>query len=393
MTDISLWSDNPGDAGFDPNRLARVRAVLERGVANGDFPGAVGLVARHGKVVFWEAVGERMVAPERRPMEKDTIFDLASVTKAVATGTAIMLLVERGLIHLEDRVQSIIPGYQGRWKADTTVRHLLTHTSGLPLKPELHHDYGTPELLWQAIYDMPLLWPPGQDVFYTCLGYHLLGNIVEKVTGLSLDSLLHENVFGPLAMNDTGYQPLPDKQERAAATELCKWRRRLIWGEVHDENCAVLGGISGNAGLFSTAWDLAIFGTMLLREGDFNGARILGPLTVREMLKNQTPGLPVARGLGWALGLEAFGDILRPLSVGHTGWTGTSLCLCPGLDLVAILLTNRVHPGRENNKIDRARILFHNAVAGALIGGLQALEPARQRQTCSLSRNRDGGDR
>lgn len=358
---------DPESVGISGARLKLVSQVLGRGVEEGAFPGAVGLVARYGKVVYWQAVGDRMVEPERRPMERSTVFDLSSVTKVVATTTATMLLVERGLLHLEERVRRIIPEYRGRWKADTTIRHLLTHTSGLPLKPELHHDYGRPELLWQAIHTMPLLWPPGQAFLYTCLGYHLLGDIVERVAGEPLDRFLRRELFVPLGMTDTGYRLGPETRDRCAATEFCKWRGRVICGEVHDENCSVLGGVSGNAGLFSTVGDLAIFGTMMLNEGEYSGIRVFSPLTVREMFRNHTPQLPAARGLGWALGLEVFGDFLRPLSAGHTGWTGTSICLCPSIGLVAILLTNRVHPSREDDKIDDARIQFHNAVAGSVV--------------------------
>lgn len=321
---------------------------------------------RYGVVALYEALGEAMTTPERRPMRRDSIFDLASLTKAVATATAIMSLVEQGHLRLNDPIESFLPQFRGPWKSEVTIWHLLTHTSGLPLKPELHHDYPEPAQLRSAIYNMPLLAPPGQAFNYTCLGFHLLADVVERVSAVTLDTFLHNNVFGPLKMEDTGFRPPAEKRERIVATEHCRWRGQVMWGTVHDENCDVLGGVSGNAGLFSTAWDLAIFAQMMLNQGEYAGRRILSPLTVQAMFKNHTPQLNASRGLGWALQMPEFGDLLGPLSIGHTGFTGTSLCLCPSLDLAVILLTNRVHPSRENNKIDCLRPLFHNAIAGAV---------------------------
>ena len=352
--------------GMAQRRLDWPRAVLERAVEEGAFPGYVALVMWRGETVLQVAGGQAEIEPNPRPMRQDTIFDLASVTKVVAGSAAAHLAIERGYLSLDDRVQDWLPEYQGLGKSDTLIWHLMTHTSGLPLVPELHHDFSTAAELRQAIFRQTLLAAPGTHYQYTCLGYHLLADIIEKAVGRPVDRFLHDELYGPLGMNDTLFRPEGEKVERCAATEFCKWRGRVIRGEVHDENCYVLGGVSLNAGLFSTAADVARYGQMLLNDGELDGVRIFSPSTVQAMFRNRTPHLAVSRSAGWGISLPEFGDIIGPGSLGHTGFTGTSILLRPDLGLLVVLLTNRVHPSRWNYQIDGVRRRFHNAVGAAL---------------------------
>lgn len=355
-----------GEATAGSDSLDALAALLKRAVNEGEAPGAVALVARQGRVLFHQAFGAAQLIPEREPMRLDTVFDLASLTKVVATAPAVMLLVEEGRIRLQDRVALHLPEFAGEGKEQVEIRHLLTHCSGLPAWGKFYEIGTTPAERMAAIAATPLENPVGARFVYSDLGFILLGEIVRRVSGLSLEEFTRERLFGPLGMNDTRFCPPPEWAPRCAATEV--YDGVPVRGTVHDENAASLGGVAGHAGLFSTAADLAIYCQMLLNGGEYGGARVLSPLTVRAMLSPQSPCTGGARGFGFDLHsayASIRGDLLPTGSAGHSGFTGTSLWLDQELGLFIILLANAVHPDRGRSVI-RLRSRVCNVVAASL---------------------------
>lgn len=369
-----LMCGNPGDVGIAKERLQAVDIVIQSALAEGLFPGAVVLIARKGKVVKHSSYGLAMEVPEVREMTKTTIFDLASLTKVVVTVPLTLMLMERGAWHLRDPIERFLPQFKA---PGVTLWHLLTHTSGLPAWANLFHRGVGKERVSQELFDYkwPIITPicePGKWVIYSDLGYILLGRAIEEVAERSLDVLARDWVFIPLGMHDTFFNPLQMLGSRMAATEDDPDRGGVLVGVVHDENAWAMGGVSGHAGLFSTAWDLALFAQMILNEGSYGGKRFLSPASIRLMTSPQTEGLNERRGLGWLLqGNETLsaGDLLSDRAFGHTGFTGTSLWIDPLYELIIIFLTNRVHPKREQTQeeMHRVRALVHNTVVGALI--------------------------
>ena len=344
----------------------RALDVVREAVDEGAFPGAVALIGRGDRILAQGAFGYAMIVPEEREMREDTMFDLASLTKPIATATSIMILVDRGMIRLDDKVTLFIPDFGKNGKENITVRQLLTHTSGLPASESFYRSCSTYNEVIDAVCNVSLEYGTGEGYIYSDLGYMTLGEIVHRISGKTLDVFAKENIFEPLGMKNTMFNP--EKKDRCAATELCPWRERVMVGEVHDENAYAMGGVSGHAGLFSTARDLCVFAQMMLNNGQYRGKRILSSSAVREMTRDQTGGKG-DYGFGWMTKSEAFssaGDLLSKRSYGHTGFTGTSIWIDPESELVVILLTNRVHPTRENNAHIRVRALFANAAAGAL---------------------------
>ena len=364
-----LPSEKPEKHGFDPERLALVNRLVQRLVEVGCFPGAVLLVARRGRVAHFKACGYAQLYPERRPMTPDAVFDLASLTKVVATTPIVLRLAEMGELSLDDPVSLYFPAFSDGSKKRVTIWHLLTHTSGLPAYAPLYSLLGRKEEAYGYIAGLNLEYEPGTKVVYSDLGFILLGRIAELVADKPLDELARKLVFEPLGMRETAFNPPPELRERAAATEYCRLRRRIPKGEVHDENTWFMGGVAGHAGLFSTARDLALYAQMWLGMGALGGARVLSPATVELATRNHTQGLNECRGLGWALNCRpcSCGDLMSPRAYGHTGFTGISLWIDPTYELFVILLTNRVHPTRENQCLLRARRLIHNAVIASLV--------------------------
>lgn len=363
-----LQDVQPQDVGMSPERLNWAMGVIERAVGK-DFPGAVIIVGRKGGIVAHRAFGQAQVQPDRRPMEPDTLFDLASVSK-LFTATATMILVERGYLRLDDKVSTFIPDFGQAKKDAIRVRHLLTHTSGLPAWDALYRKVKTKQEMYSAIHKIAPASTPGTKYEYSDLGFIILGELIERVGGVPLDEFMRKEIWGPLGMTSTMYNPTGPWKEKAAATEKDNvYRKRLIVGEVHDENAAAMGGVAGHAGVFSTARDLAAFAQMFLNYGVYNGARILSPATVILMTAWQ-PGVPGERqGLGWYLKTWEYssgGDLFSMSSYGHTGFTGTSLWIDPVNRLFSILLTNRVHPTRNNSGIIQVRPHYHNPVAAAI---------------------------
>lgn len=395
---------DPAAAGFDPARLRRAEAVLAQGVADGAFPAAVALVARRGHIALHAAYGAA-------PTGSATIFDLASLTKVVACLPAILLLLEAGRLSLDEPVATFVPEFAAddqAARASVSLRHLLTHTSGLPAWLPLYADCADPDAVIARVCRTPLDAPPGTRVVYSDLGFILLGEIVCRISGQPLNRFTRDRLFTSLDMADTGYLPDPARRERIAPTESGEdyetataaaqgaahpGRRHggVIRGTVHDGNAYyAMQGVSGHAGLFATAIDLARYAHLWLTGGLYDGRRLFSPATLALARQDATAALNDARTLGWAAfdadpigrrarwlaaggepqlasgGPASSGELLAPGAFGHTGFTGTSLWIDPARELAIVLLTNRVHPDAANLGIRRVRPRFHNAVIAAL---------------------------
>jgi uncharacterized protein YbbC (DUF1343 family)/CubicO group peptidase (beta-lactamase class C family) len=355
----------PPDAG----RLARVDRLVEEAIGAGQLPGAVVLVGRGDEIVYQKAFGNRAVVPAREPMTLDTIFDLASLTKVVATTTSVMQLVEAGQVRLSDRVGRFIPEFARYGKEGVTVRHLLTHTSGLRPDLPLEDEFDGSEVAIHRATQEVLLAPPGGRFVYSDINFFLLGEIVARVSGLPLDRYARERIFEPLGMRDTAFTPPESWVPRIAPTQACPplgWPCEapgavMLRGIVHDPTARRMHGVAGHAGLFSTAADLSVFCRMLLGGGAVGGVRTLSPLTVAKMTSVATPPQePNRRGLGWDID-SAFasnrGELLPLGSFGHTGFTGTSLWIDPATGTYVVFLSNRVHPDGKGDVVAlRARV-------------------------------------
>jgi len=370
--------------------------VVQRAVHEEEIPGAVALVRWHGRTVLHEAAGRAALVPVQLAMKADTIFDLASLTKPLVTAPLVLQLTDQGTVSLDDPACRYLPPLARFGDGGVTVRHLLTHTSGLPAWSPLYVRARTRGEVLGTIAQMDPAYEPGSRVIYSCLGYIVLGMLLEEVTGRALDDLACQSLFEPLGLADTAYGSRIDR-ERCAWTERGNgyeqanvvaaglsfdgWREDYIVGTVHDGNAwYAMGGISGNAGLFGTAHDVATLGQMWLDRGRAGRTRVLEEQTATAAVQDFTPVLDEARGLGWqinrhsqdhtemeASGPRSAGAQLSAQAFGHTGFTGTSIWVDPALNLVAVLLTNRVHPTVDDSAaVTRLRTRFHDAVATAL---------------------------
>ncbi|HEU5184283.1 MAG TPA: serine hydrolase domain-containing protein [Gemmatimonadaceae bacterium] len=347
-----------------------VAGVLDRAVADSAFPGAIAVVgSRDGSVTSYAVGRIDWPAPSPAP-DENTLWDLASLTKVVGMTTAMMQLVEQNRVELDSSVAFYIPEFKGLGKERVTVRHLLTHSSGLPSWRPLYKEATTPDTALAVVYTTPLDTVPGARMVYSDLGAIILGKIVERVSGESLDAYVASHITGPLGMTSTMYRPDAALRPRIAPTEFDPWRQRHIRGEVHDENAFMLGGVSGHAGLFSTAADLTRFARMLLGGGTLDGARILRPSTIAQFTAVQDPGLS-HRALGWETptGQNSAGQRMSARAFGHTGFTGTSLWIDPEQGTFVLLLSNRVNPSRQNTRIGLVRSALANAVMAAIGSG------------------------
>ncbi len=340
----------------DASRLARIDDAVSRAVERGQLPGAVVLVQHKGDVVYRKALGRRSREPAPIPMTAEAVFDVASLTKPVATAASVFVLVDQGKLRLSDRAARHWPEFGRHGKDRITVEHLLLHTSGLPAGLPLSDFAGGREKALARICDWEPKAAPGETFVYSDIGYIVLGELVGRVAGMPLDAFARRHLFEPLGMRETTFRPGPDLRKRAAPTT--KRGGEWIVGEVHDPRAHLMGGVAGHAGLFSTADDLAVFGRMLLRGGEHNGKRILSPESVRAF----TTARPVPRGLrtpGWdadtAYSRNRGRLFPRGASFGHTGFTGTSIWIDPGSDTLVVFLSNRVHPDESKGDVTRLR--------------------------------------
>ncbi|MCM2256092.1 MAG: serine hydrolase [Vicinamibacteria bacterium] len=364
--EMTLRDARPEEVGFATG-LAGLDSVVEQAVADKAFPGAVTAVGKDGALVHLKGYGRLDYGPESAPAGVDTIYDLASLTKVIATTTMAMILVDEGKLDLDKPVSAFVPRFTGGGRERVTVRHLLTHSSGIDWWAPLYRELKTKDAYLDRVIASELVYEPGSKSVYSDLGVLLLGEVLERVAGEPLEPFVRRRVFEPLKMADTRYLPAPSLLPRIAPTEDDPWRGRVVRGEVHDENAHALGGIAPHAGLFGTARDLARFAQMLINGGVLEHRRIVSPRVVEMFTKRATvPGS--SRALGWDTPSEnsSAGVLFSARSFGHTGFTGTSLWIDPERRLFLILLSNRVHPTRENNKIRQVRQAAADAVVRAL---------------------------
>ena len=390
---------SPEEVGMSLARLRAADEVILRAIRDHRTPGAVLAVVRHGKMAYLKAYGNRQTYPTTQPMTTQTVFDMASCTKPMATAISAMLLVERGKLRLSDPVSTYLPEFKnwhGEGKDSVTIRveDLLTHTSGLPPYAPVKtlaeaNGKPNPAKLMAYIARCKRDFKPHTDMQYSCLNYITLQNIVERITGQSLRTFAANNIFIPLGMNHTDFLPCaPDKSGKLANTSQPRWvtngeqasltpiasterqpNGTVKLGQVHDPlACTLNGGVSGNAGLFSSAEDVATLCAMLQNGGEWGGKRILSPLTVKAMRSIPQNFNSFGRSLGWDVS-SAYasnqGDLLSDEAYGHTGYTGTSIVIDPVNDLSIILLCNSVHPVDTTNVI-RLRAQVANAVAASI---------------------------
>jgi CubicO group peptidase (beta-lactamase class C family) len=350
----------PAHPVFRPEKLAEMDAAIETAIANHKCPGGV-LWLEHDGAVYEKAYGNRSLVPDVEPMTTNTIFDMASLTKVVATTPAVMLLVQRGEIHLDAPVTNYIPEFSGGEKDLVTVRELLTHTSGLPPDIETKSDWHGWNAAIQKACAEKLESKPGTVFRYSDINFELLGEIVQRVSKMSLQNFTQREIFRPLKMRDTEFLPLQNGKElsRIAPTEVVNgkpWR-----GIVHDPTARKMGGVAGHAGLFSTASDLARYSRMMLNLGELDGVRIFKPETVKLTTSNQMPpGMKILHGLGWDIDSPYAGprgNIFPIGSYGHTGWTGGSIWIDPFSKTFVIFLSNRNHPTEAGSVIALRRKL------------------------------------
>jgi CubicO group peptidase (beta-lactamase class C family) len=368
----------PAQAGPAADRLALLDGLIEEAVARRDFPGAVLLVVHEGRTIYRKAFGMSQLVPESRPMKADMIFDLASLTKPIATASAVMQLVESGRIRLWDRVRLYVPdfsvwyGEKGIAGQEARIYHLLTHTSGLPPytdAEEAGKALGVPCTtadLVGRIAAIPKEGPVGASFVYSCLNYITLAHIVHQVSGKPLDEFTAETIFKPLGMSRTFFRPPAEYLDQCVPTQVIDGIP--LRGVVHDPLARLQGGVSGNAGLFSTADDLARFARMLLDGGRLDGVRVLSPLTVERMTEIFPQLRGAGRGLGWDIDTDyatVRGDLFGPSSYGHSGYTGTSIWIDPETRTAVVFLTNRAHPD-DKGDIIALRSKVANVVAAAI---------------------------
>lgn len=358
-----LPSAAPATLGMSAERLARMDQAIQASIANKELPGAVVLIARHGRIAWRKAYGSRAVEPQREAMTLDTIFDLASLTKIVATATSIMILIEQGKVRLADPVVQFIPEMKGAGRDAITIEQLLTHVAGFAPDFDLRDRWTGYDEAIKRLYREPLRNQPGARFVYSDINYIALGEVVHRVSGQTLDEFARRNIFVPLGMRDTGFNPAAGLRSRIAPTEQRRGQMNYLgdsgesagkegeqWlrGQVHDPTSFRMSGVAGHAGLFSTADDLAIFCQMILNGGAYNGVRILSPMGVATMTRPRAIAENgSARGLGWDLATSFStnkGDLFPLGSFGHTGFTGTSMWIDPASDSFVIFLSNRVHP-------------------------------------------------
>ncbi len=330
-------------------RFNEIDRVIEEEIEKGNFPGAVVLVGKQDDILYWEAFGNEVIEPFEEPICRNTIFDQASLTKPIATATSIMILRDRKAIELDDYVGTYLSAFACNGKEEVRIRHLLSHTSGLPAymsAAKLKEQFGNPcpEKVIEKICGLEAVSKPGEEFRYSCLGYITLAKIAEAVSGKSIGDFSRENIFVRLDMKHTAYNPPVSWEKDIAATQIVD--RQLLRGTVHDPLAKLMGGISGNAGLFSNAYDLSIYCRMLLNDGIWNGRRVLSPEAVTMLTTAQVYG----RAYGFDVNSSyssVKGSYAPEKAFSHTGYTGTSIVCDPVSKAFVIILNNRVHPNDE----------------------------------------------
>jgi CubicO group peptidase (beta-lactamase class C family) len=380
-----LRNGTPASAGLDPAPITAAEQFVDSwtkpdSTGHPHFSGAVGLLAHDGVIVdkyavggavrYADGAGTELPADQQVPMRTDTIFDLASISK-LFTSITVMQLVEQGKVDIDAPVVDYLPEFGVNGKESVTVKQLLTHTSGFDADPVPSLWQGYPDIpsRRKAVLDSKLINPPGTKYLYSDINLMTLGFLVEKVTGSTLDTVVHDRITAPLGLTDTGYNPPASKLGRIAATEFeANPPRGMVRGQVHDENAWSLGGVSGHAGVFSTVGDMAVLAQTVLNGGSYRGHRILRAETVRSMLTNYNQAFPGNdHGLGFELNQMFYmGALSSPVTAGHTGYTGTTFVVDLESRSFAIFFSNRVHPSRNWGSINLARETWATSLAKAM---------------------------
>ena len=363
LPEIADRAQSAASSPSSPVRLPAVDSIIQQAIADNNIPGAVLVVGHNGKAVYRKAYGHRSLEPRREPMTLDTVFDLASLTKVIATTTSVMQLVELGKVRLNDPVAKYIPEFAQNGKDDITIRQLLTHFSGLAPDLDLEAAWEGKQTAYQLATVMPPETTPGSGFVYSDINFIILGELVEKISGDTLDVYTARHIFTPLKMTHTRFLPPTAWRPRIAPTQYDE-NEKMLRGIVHDPTARRMGGVAGHAGLFGTGDDLAKFAQTLLDGGD----GILSADAVRKMTSPESPpSAPVLRGFGWDIDSpfsSSRGDFLPVGSYGHTGFTGTSMWIDPTTQTYIVLLTNAVHPRGKGNAIAlRAKVATEVAAA------------------------------
>ena len=343
--------------------LDSLNLFLNQSISDSAFPGCAISIGYNGKLIFEESFGHYTYDITSQKVQVNSIFDLASVTKVVATTTTAMILYDQGRLKLDQKVVDIIPAFQGDKKELISIRHLLTHTSGLPGWVRFYLQLKGKERVVNEICKTELINEPGTTYVYSDLGMILMQKVIETIAQKSLDQLVKDYITTPLGMKRTFYNPDKSLKDQIVPTEISEWHKELVHGFVHDENTYVMGGISGHAGLFSTIQDLSIFCQMYLNGGIYDNRRIIKSETVKMFTACQNLVEGSTRALGWDTRSEKYsmaGDYMSMSAFGHSGFTGTSVWIDPVNQVFVVLLSNRVYPTRENRKISTVRPAVHN---------------------------------
>lgn len=363
-----ITAASPSTVGISDALGATLDSIMAVGLKEHAAPGATLAVGRYGRLVHLKAYGRLDTAIASSPVDVNTMYDMASLTKVIATTTAAMMLEEEGQLDLDRTVASYLPEFNAPDKAAITMRMVMTHRGGLEAFAALYKTFKGREQYLQQINLRPLKSVPGTEMVYSDWDMILTQLVIEKITGIPLDKFVDEKIFRPLGMTGTMYTPDASLKPRIAPTEIDTARGGLVWGKVHDENADAIGGVAGHAGLFSTAPDLSIFAVMLLNGGEYNGVRLVKAATVARWTAPQGRGS--SRALGWDTPSQnsSAGHYFPPRSFGHTGFTGTSIWIDPTRDLFVILLTNRVDPTRNTTRVFALRRDIADAVQQSIVG-------------------------
>lgn len=346
------------------NNFYKIDSLIKKAIKDSVFPGASLLIAKDGKIIFKKGFGHFTYDVGSKKVTPKTIYDLASLSKVIATTTASMICIDRNLFKLDDKVSKYLPKFAQNGKENITIKNLLLHNSGLPAFKKYYEKFNNADSVLNDIFSTKLEYPTGTKTVYSDLGFIILGKIIEKVTRKTLNKFCKDEIFIPLKMKNTFYNPPNKFKNRIAPTEYDDyWRNRLLIGEVHDETASLLGGVAGHAGLFSTIEDIYNLLLMLMNKGMFEGKKIINSKTVELFTKQYSDSS--SRALGWdtnAFENASCGKLFSKSSYGHTGFTGTSVWTDPERKLIVILLSNRVYPTRKNTKIIKFRPIIHSEI-------------------------------
>jgi CubicO group peptidase (beta-lactamase class C family) len=372
---MTISSPLPESARGGRQRFAAAHSVLEQAIRDRAFPGAAYGILLNGEVVALDAAGQFTYAPASPAVTSSTIFDLASLTKVIATTPLAMLLFDRRILSLDALLGEILPGFvvgmvPGSGKNRVTLRSLLAHSSGLPAYARLFEHHHSPEAMLRAALRLPLEAPPDTRAEYSDIGFMLLGKALEVLSGDLLSRFFHREITAPLGLETARFCPPLDWRPQIPPTEDdTTFRHRIIQGEVQDENCCALGCVAGHAGLFANALDVLRFAACILANGQTaSGKQLFQPETVRLFATRQTAPPGTSRALGWDTPTppSSSGKFFSPESIGHLGYAGTSLWIDPQRNLAVVLLTNRTWPDRSNDAIRQVRPAFHDAITDSL---------------------------